>query len=143
MTASPVSYLLLNGAFIMLAGLFTGFPLRCAIVGKKQGSNPWRIAHSVLIMDGLLMLVVGLTIPNLMLHRRVIRVLVWSLVASGYGFTVAFILGALKGLRGLTVKPYGLNTVLLGAHMIGALGSLIGIAILTYGGLAAILYEAP
>jgi hypothetical protein len=52
---------------------------------------------------------------------------------------VAFTIGAWKGLRGLTAKPFGLNTLLFGAHIIGAFGSLIGITITIYGSLKAIL----
>jgi hypothetical protein len=44
-------------------------------------------------------------------------------------------LGAWKGIRGLTAKPFGLNTLLFGAHLIGAFGSLTGIAIVIYGSL--------
>jgi hypothetical protein len=134
MISLPTAYLLFNGSLVILAGLLLGFPLRYAIVKKKEEIvNAWRVAHSILVMDGLFMLVVGLTIPYLILDRLTIGVLVWSLVASGYGFVVAFTLGAWKGLRGLTPKPYGLNTVLYGAHVIGAFGSIIGILILIYG----------
>ena len=136
----PAAYLLLNGSVVILAGLLLGFQLRYAIVEKKgEAVNSWRVAHSVLVMDGLLMLIVGLTIPHLVLDRLTLWALVWSLVASGYGFVIAFTLGAWKGVRGLTLKPYGLNTVLFGAHLIGAVGSLIGIAIIIYGSLTAIL----
>ena len=139
MKSLPAAYLLLNGAIVIMAGLLLGFPLRCAIVKKKGDINAWRVSHSVLVMDGLLMLVVGLTIPYLLLNRLAIWVLVWSLVAAGYGFLVAFTVGAWQGIRGLTAKPFGLNTILFGAHIIGALGSLVGIAIATFGYLKAIL----
>jgi hypothetical protein len=134
MISLPTAYLLFNGSLVTLAGLLLGFPLRYAIVKKKEEIvNAWRVAHSVLVMDGLMMIIVGLTIPHLILDRLAIWVLVWSLVASGYGFVVAFTLGAWKGLRGLTAKPFGLNTLLFAAHIIGALGSLIGVVILIYG----------
>jgi hypothetical protein len=134
MISLPTAYLLFNGSLVTLAGLLLGFPLRFAIVKKKEMIvNAWRVAHSVLVMDGLMMIIVGLTIPYLILDRLAIWVLVWSLVAAGYGFVVAFTLGAWKGLRGLTAKPFGLNTLLFGAHIIGGLGSLIGVVILIYG----------
>lgn len=140
MISLPDAYLLFNGSVVIMVGLLIGFPLRDAIVKeKREAVNAWRVAHSVLVMDGLLMLIVGLTIPHLVLDRLTLWVLVWSLVASGYGFAVAFILGAWKGLRGLTAKPFGLNTLLFGAHIIGAFGSLIGIAIAIYGSLRTIL----
>lgn len=134
MISLPTAYLLFNGSLVILAGLLLGFPLRYAIVKKKKEIvNAWRAAHSILVMDGLFMLVVGLAIPYLILDGLSIWVLVWSLVASGYGFVVAFTIGAWKGIRGLTAEPFGLNTLLFGAHVIGALGSLVGIVILIYG----------
>jgi len=136
----PAVYLLFNGFVVILAGLLLGFPLRYAIIKKKEKLvNAWRVAHSVSIMDGLMMIIVGLTIPHLFLDRLAIWVLVWSLVLSGYGFVMAFTIGAWKGLRGLTPKPYGLNTILFVAHIIGALGSLVGVLITIYGALRAIL----
>jgi hypothetical protein len=59
--------------------------------------------------------------------------LVWGLIISGYGFALALTIGAWKGHRGLTPKPYGVNTILFGGHIVGALGSLIGVVILIYG----------
>ncbi|MCL4476493.1 MAG: hypothetical protein M1508_09750 [Nitrospirae bacterium] len=97
----------------------------------------WRVAHSFLIVDGIFMLVVGLAIPHLALSGQIVQILVWSVILAGYGFVYAFIIGALKGIRGLTVRPYGLNTVLFAGHLIGASGSLIGIVILIYGFLKA------
>lgn len=139
MTALPAVYLFFNGAVVIMAGLLLGFPLRWAIVKKKGDMNAWRVSHSVLIMDGLLMFGVGLTLPYLLLGRLAIWVLVWSLVAAGYGFLVAFTVGAWKGIRGLTARPFGLNTILFGAHILGAFGSLVGMAIAAFGYLKAIL----
>ena len=140
MTNLPNAYLLFNGSAVILAGLLSGIPLRNAIVRKKEECvNAWRVTHSVLIMDGLMMLIIGLVIPHLILDKLAAWGLVWSLVASGYGFVVAFTLGAWKGIRGLNAKPYGLNTLLFAAHVIGASGSFVGILITIYGILKAIL----
>jgi hypothetical protein len=138
MMSLPAVCLLLNGAVVILAGLLLGFPLRWAIVKKQGDMNAWRVAHSVLVMDGLLMLVMGLTIPYLLLGRLAIWVLVLSLVAAGYGFLLAFTVGAWKGIRGLTARPFGLNTILFGAHVLGAFGSLVGIGIAIFGYLKAV-----
>jgi hypothetical protein len=139
MMSLPTSYLLFNGSIVIMVGLLLGFPLRSAIIKDKGDMNAWRVAHSVLVMDGLLMLVVGLTLPHLSLDRLVLWILVWSLVAAGYAFLVAFTVGAWKGIRGLTMRPFGLNTILFAAHVIGAFGSLVGIAIAMFGYLRAIL----
>ncbi len=84
-------------------------------------------------MDGLMMVIVGLTIPYLILDRLSVWVLVWPMVFASYGFVVAFTISAWKGYRGLAAKPYGLNTILHSAHIIGAPGSLVGITIVIYG----------
>ena len=139
MIRQPTAFLLLNGSIVILVGLLTGLPLKTAIVKQKGNVNAWRAAHSVLIMDGLLMLIVGITIPHLPLDGRVVWVLVCSLIAASYGFVAVFTLGAWKGLRGLTVKPYGLKTLLFAAHMLGAAGSLLGVTIMVYSFMMAIL----
>ena len=138
MTSLPTAYLLFNGSIVIMVGLVLGFPLRSAIIKKNGDMNAWRVAHSVLLMDGLLMLVVGLTLPYLSLDKRAIWLLVWSLVAAGYAFMVTFTVGAWKGIRGLTMKPFGLNTILFAAHVIGAFGSLVGIAVAMFGYVKAI-----
>lgn len=139
MIRQPTAFLFLSGSIVILVGLLTGFPLKTAIVKQRENVNAWRAAHSVLIMDGLMMLIVGITVPHLFLDDWAVWVLVWSLIAAGYGFVAAFTLGAWKGLRGLTVKPYGVNTFLFAAHSVGAVGSLAGVMIMVYGCLKVII----
>jgi hypothetical protein len=128
-------YLLLNGALVLLMGILSGIPYWLTIIRRKEQEAiyAWRVAHSFLVMDGLMMLMVGLIIPDLPLDEPTVWVMVWALIISGYGFVLAFIIGAWKGYRGLTPKPYGMNTFLFGWHIIGILGSLIGILIVIYG----------
>ena len=131
--------LLFHGSLVFLAGLLSGLLYWSAIIRhKNEAVVAWRVAHSFLVVDGIFMLVVGLAIPHLALGGQAIRILVWSMILSGYGFVYAFIIGALKDIRGLTPRPYGLNTVLFTGHFIGVSGSLVGIVILIYGFLKAI-----
>lgn len=135
MIGLPGKYLLFHGSIVLLAGLFSGVLFWLAIIRGKGGEavRAWRVAHSVLVVDGLMMLIAGLIIPHVIMNEKSAWMVVLALITSGYGFVFAFIVGAWKGIRGLTPKPYGFNTVLFGGHMIGAVGSLIGIAILIYG----------
>lgn len=135
MIGLPSIYLLLNGSIVLLTGLLSGIPMWLAITQKKEHDiiRAWRVSHSTLIMDGLMMLIIGLVIPYLTLSELAIWVLVWALIFAGYGFVIALIIGAWKGFRGLTFKPYGLNTILFGGHVIGVAGSFIGIVITIYG----------
>jgi len=139
MAELQTKYLLLNGSIVLLTGLLSGIPMGLAIIQKKgeETVRAWRVAHSTLIMDGLMVIVVGLVVPGFPVGELALRVLVWALILSADGFVLALIIGAWTGYRGLTPKPYGINTVLFGGHIIGALGSLIGVAILTWGFLKA------
>jgi hypothetical protein len=86
----------------------------------------------------MLMLIVGILSQHLEVGDQVAFILLWSFVAAGYAFVVAFIVGAWTGDRGLTPRPYGLNTFLFVCHGIGISGSLIGIAVILYSCLKAI-----
>lgn len=134
-------HLLFHGCIVLLAGIIAGFIFWLAIILRKtvESIRAWRVAHSLLIADGLLLLVAGLAVPHLDLNAQAIRVLAVAFILSGYGFIFAFIIGAWKGIRGLTPKPFGLNTILFIGHFVGATGSFIGIAILTYGLFALLL----
>jgi hypothetical protein len=128
-------YLIFHGAIIILIGLFAGLVYWQTIIRDKRPEviRGWRIAHVFLVIEGMFIVIVGLEIPHLVLGGLAVRVLVWTIASSGYGFAWAFIGGAWKGFRGLTPKPYGLNTILFLGHFIGAVGSLIGIAMVIYG----------
>jgi len=135
MTELLSKYLILHGAIIILIGLFSGLIYWQTIIRNKRPEviRDWRIAHVFLVIEGMFIVIVGLGIPHLALGGLAVRVLVWTIASSGYGFAWAFIGGAWKGTRGLTPKPYGLNTILFLGHFIGAGGSLIGIAMVIYG----------
>ena len=129
-------FLILNGSIIVFIGLITGLPLRSAIVKKRNELiNPWRATHTVLITDGILVIIVGLIISRLLLNDLEVELIAWSLVISGYSFVVAFIVGSWKRVRGLTPMPFGLNTLLFVFHFIGAAGSLVAVALIIYGSL--------
>jgi hypothetical protein len=135
MTGLLNKYLFFHGAIIILIGLFSGLIYWQTIMRNKRPEviSSWRIAHVFLVIEGMFIVIVGLIIPHLVLSGLAVRVLVWTIASSGYGFAWAFIGGAWKGYRGLTPKPYGLNTFLFLGHFIGAGGSLIGIAMVIYG----------
>ena len=135
MTGLLNKYLIFHGVIIILIGLFSGLIYWQTIIRDKRPEviRGWRIAHVFLVMEGMFIIVVGLVIQHLVLGGLAVRVLVWTIASSGYGFAWAFVGGAWKGYRGLTPKPYGLNTLFFLGHFIGAGGSLIGIAMIIYG----------
>jgi hypothetical protein len=80
MTGLHTKYLLVNGSIVLLMGLLSGAPMALAIIRKKgEGTvRAWRIAHSTLIMDGLMMIIAGLAIPRLPQDELALQVLVWT-----------------------------------------------------------------
>jgi hypothetical protein len=135
MTGLVDKYLILHGAIVTFIGLFSGLIYWQTIIRNKKLEliRGWRIAHVFLVMEGMFIVIVELIIPHLALSSLAVRVLVWTIASSGYGFAWAFIGGAWTGYRGLSPSPYGLNTILFLGHFIGAGGSLIGIAMIIYG----------
>ena len=135
MTGLLHKYLIFHGAMITLIGLFSGLVYWQTIIRNRRSEiiRGWQIAHVFLVIEGMFIATVGLIIPYLALSGLAVRILVWVIAISGYGFVWAFIGGAWKEYRGLTPKPYGLNTILFLGHFIGAGGSLIGIIMIIYG----------
>ena len=133
-------YLIFHGAIIILIGLFSGLIYWQMIIRKKSPEviHVWQMAHVFLVIEGMFIVIMGPVIPHLALNGLAVRIFVWMMVSSGYGFSWAFIGGAWKGYRGLTPKPYGLNTILFLGHFIGMGGSLIGVAMVIYASLKAI-----
>jgi hypothetical protein len=127
--------LLLNGSIVLMAGLLSGVPMGFAIIREKAETKvrAWRVAHTTLIMDGLLMIIVGIAVPALSLGEGALGLIAWSLIISSHGFVLALTVGAWKGCQGLTPAPCGIRTVLYGGHIVGALGSLVGITVLILG----------
>lgn len=132
-------YLILNGSLVLFAGIVSGFPYWLAVIRRKEQETirAWRVAHSFLVVEGLMLLIVGIIVPDLPLDERTVWIMTWALIVSGYGFVLAFTIGAWRGYRGLTPKPFGMNTILFGWHIVGIVGSLMGIAIFVYGALEA------
>ena len=132
--------LILHGGMILLAGLLCGAPLGSAVVrGKPEETiRAWRVAHSSLVMGGILLLAVAGIVAQLQLSAWALGLMVWAFVASSYGFAVVLPLGAHYGHRGLTSDPPLLNRVIYFGNTIGAMGLLVGTIVLLWGAYAAL-----
>jgi uncharacterized membrane protein len=135
MDSQLVQCLLIHGSIVILFGLLSGFPFWIAIIRCHDQSavRAWRVAHTTLIGCGLLMLVVYLISPKLALSAELRSLLTWVLVASGYGFVFALVVGAATKYRALTPRPFGVNTLLFMGHLIGAAGAIVAMCIVLYG----------
>jgi len=127
--------LVFHGAVILFIGLLCGAPLGSAAVrGKSEEKvRAWRVAHSSLIMGGILLLAIGGVSAHLRLSAFASSVLVWALVASSYAFAVVLPLAARYGHRGLSFAPPLLNRAIYCGNMAGAGGLLVGTGMLLWG----------
>ena len=93
--------LILHGSIVLLVGLVSGAPFGSAVVnGKPEATvRAWRVAHSGIVMGGILLLVLALVVPQLQLGASATALLVWAFVASSYAFAIALPLGAHFGHR--------------------------------------------
>ena len=127
--------LLAHGSIVLLVGLLSGAGFSEAITGTQgaDAERAWRVAHSGLTLGGAMFIAIAMAQPTLVLSERAASFLTWSLVASGYGFAVALPLGAVLGLRGLEPAGPASNFVIFIGNTIGALGSLVGGFLFSWG----------
>jgi hypothetical protein len=132
--------LILHGGIVLLVGLLSGAGFGSAISrGKSEATvRAWRVAHSGIVMGGVLLLALAPVMPYLRLGAAALTTLVWSLVSSSYAFAIVLPLGAHYGHRGLSGAPPFLNRVVYAGNILGAAGSLIGTLLLVWGAYAAL-----
>ncbi len=94
-------------------------------------------------MVGLMLIAIGAVLPRLRMGHRAASVLVWSLVASAYGFTLGLVVAAAGGVRGLRAAGPALNWVVFTAYMSGSLGALVGVGLMIRGAYAALRGTSP
>ncbi len=128
-------HLLLHGSIVLLIGLLSGAGFADAITGPQgeHAERAWRVAHSGLSLGGVLLIAIGAALPALLLSERLASLLIWSLVASAYGFAIALPYGAAVGMRGLEPVGPASNLIVFVGNTVGALGSLVGAALFTWG----------
>lgn len=132
--------ILLHGLIILLIGLLCGAPYGRAITHGwgDEAVRGWRIAHFSLVVGGIWLMVVAAVLPLFVLGARGRAVLVSSVVTSGYGFTVALVVAASGGVRGLEAGGSSLNVVSFVANMIAAVASLVWVVTAIVGALRAL-----
>ena len=129
-----------HGAVVLVIGLLCGLPFALALTagGSDELIRAWGFAHRALVLTSIWLLAMSAAFPLLVLTDRTTAVLVWSLVGSAYGFTVALVVAAVGGVRGLQPAGPLSNWVAFAGNTVGALGGLVA-AVLTALGAAAAL----
>ena len=135
---------LLHGFVVILVGLLCGVPYGRAITHGwgEEAVRGWRIAHFSLVVGGMWLMVVAATVHLLALGRRGIATLVYSVVTSGYAFTIALVVGASGGVRGLDATGPTLNVIAFVCNLIASAASLVWVAVSIFGAVRALRADA-
>ena len=137
--------ILLHGGIVLFVGLLCGIPFGAAVTNAwgDEAVRAWRVAHSGGVTVGLMLIAIGAVLHRLLLGDRAISVLGWSLVSSAYSFTVAMLIAATAGVRGLGARGPAFNRLVFAAYVIGSLGALLGVALTIRGAYAALRATKP
>jgi len=101
-----------HGAAVILLGLLAGFPYALVVTGDLAGSErAWRMAHMEGVTNGLLIFGVAAVAPVLRLGAGARRALVACLLFTAWANTVASVIGAATGNRGLALAAPPANAL--------------------------------
>jgi len=128
--------LVFHAAIVLLVGLLCGFPAVAEL--GDQTFRAWRAAHLGLITTGIWILVTAAVLPVLVLGRREALALVWSLLATGYGFMTATLIEAVTGVRAVEPTGPAANAVAFAGNTVGILGALLSVLLMLMGARAAL-----
>src|ERR1051325_8820109 len=133
--------LVFHGAVVLMVGVLSGLPT----VGESINGDAVRAGDTepgALIMMGSWLLVMASVVPVLVLARREATVLFGALLAMGYGFIVALVLGGAIGVSPFEPGRTPAAFTAFVAAVIGIGGAVISAA-LTIMGARAALTAAP
>jgi len=135
--------ILLHGLIVLLVGLVCGVPYGRAITQGwgEEAVRGWRLAHFSLLFGGIWLMVIAAVSHLLVLSRRGIASLVYSSVTSGYAFTLALVVGATSGVRGLEATGPSLNLVAFAGNIVASLASVVWVAVSMVGAIRALREE--
>lgn len=126
--------LVFHGAVVVMLGLLAGFPHAFVLTGQIAGEErAWRMAHLEGLLNGMLMMLAGVSGGALVLSASQQTWLLWSLVAAGYGNVIASVLGATFGVRGLGLAGPPANAIMNVLFWIAIGGILAGVGRLIAG----------
>jgi dolichol kinase len=123
-----------HGAIAILLGLIAGFPYAFVILGQMSGDlRAWRMAHLEGVLNGLLLWAAAGIGAVLRLGESAQQVVVWALVVTAYGNTLAAILGATTGQRGLEPGGTPANMTVYLLFMVALVAVFVAVGAITSG----------
>lgn len=106
MSKSLQRRLVFHGGIVTLLGMLCGGPLAAVLLGYMPGNaDDWTLAHMEGLVNGLLMLAVAACSSLLLLSDRQYKLLLWSLVITGYGNALYGWVRGLFSVQGLDFSP--------------------------------------
>jgi hypothetical protein len=131
---------ILHGAIVLMIGLLCGLPFGsvAARAAGDDAARAWRVAHSGGTAVGVMLIAIAAALPRLRLADRAASLLACALIVSAYSFTAGVLLAASTGARGLGAGASILDAVVFLAYLVGALGSLLAVALTICGAAAAL-----
>lgn len=130
--------LVFHGAVVLLAGLLCGYPTVVESLGGEESVRLWHTAHEALIMMGVWILATSSVFPTLVLPRREAAGLVWSLLAMGYGFMIALVIGGVTGTTSFSPGQTVVSWIAFTGSGVGILGAILATALTLTGARAAL-----
>lgn len=124
-------HILLHGLIVFLAGLLCGVPFGRAVTHGwgDEAVRAWRLAHFSLVVGGVWLMAVAASSSLLVLSHRGMALLRYSAVTAGYGFTVALVVSAIAGVRGLEPAGPLPNIVAFCANISASAASLVWVVV--------------
>jgi hypothetical protein len=132
--------ILLHGLIVLLVGALCGVPYGQAVTKAwgDEAVRAWRLAHFSLVFGGVWLMAVAGSCHLLVLSARGIKLLVCSVVTSGYAFMVALILAALAGVRGIESSGSPANLAAFAGNVIASIASVAWAVVSIAGALKAV-----
>jgi hypothetical protein len=129
------SALVFHGLLLVLLGMLVGFPFQQAIVSGAgpEAQRAWRVAHTSLVLGGVLYLALAAVAHHLILPRRAALFVVASLLFAAYAFAIGFVVGPAVGARGLEPVGPALHVAIFAVFAVGLLLALAAVVVLLWG----------
>ncbi len=140
MIHKQVLQLMFHGLLLVVVGMLAGLPFQHAITSNwgPETERAWRVAHTSLMMAGILYLAIAAIAHHLVLSRGAAQFVTWSLVISAYAFVFAFIVGPSIGARGLEPTGPPLHILIFAVFVVSLLLAFLAVEVIAWGAFSAL-----
>lgn len=126
------THLALHGAIVLIVSVVGGFLLYRAIVGSSREPQ-WHLLHAGGTARGIMLIALAGTLDLLDLGAGLLTVFVWLSIFFVWTSTLAMLIAAVTGDRGLRFDGSIANRLVYGLYAVGAVAILPAGVLLVYG----------